>query len=68
MGLEAMKIITKEAMHCLMTQSSRILSLLTSWMPLTFSLGWSFPSSAPPALMPHRPPPSLGSLSSWRKL
>ena len=60
MGLEAMKIITKEAMHCLMTQSSRILSLLTSWMPLTFSLGWSFLSSASLALMPHRSPSQPG--------
>lgn len=41
-ALEVMKIIAQE-MHCLVTQSSRILSPLTSWMPPDFLTGLEFP-------------------------
>lgn len=69
-GLEGGKSDAKEKMHFLMTQSSRIRSLLASWMPPALSLGWSPPPDASPALTQHilpTPPRLQGPLSSWRK-
>lgn len=56
-GLEGGKSDAKEKMHFLMTQSSRIRSLLASWMPPALSLGWSPPPDASPALTQHIPLP-----------
>lgn len=55
-GLDGGKDYHIKEMHFLVTQSSRILSLLASWMPLAFSLPWSPPPNTSPVLMQHTVP------------